>query len=212
MMIKFDTNPTALAYPIASHEGLETIHRLIVLVPTDWNSHAVTRRLWKLARTLGAHIQFLGLCKEAEQEPGLRRGLVTMASLLQNEGVCVDVKVELGTDWVEAVKRNYQPDDMIVCFAEQRAGLLQRPLSQILRSNIKGMVYILSGSYPQTDTRPPWLSQIMAWIGPLAIIVLAFLFQVRITSLPQDWAQTSLLILSVMGEVWLISLWNSLFG
>jgi hypothetical protein len=101
---------------------------------------------------------------------------------------------------------------MIVCFAEQRVGLLQRPLSQILRSNLKGMIYILSDSYPLTDTRPTWLSQIMAWMGPLAIIVLAFLLQVRITSLPQDWAQTSLLILSVIGEVSLISLWNSLFG
>jgi hypothetical protein len=212
MMIKLDTNPTFLTYPIDSHEGLETIHRLIVLVPTDWDSRAVTRRLWKLARTLSAHIQFLGLCKDAEQEPGLRRGLVTMASLLQSDGVCVDVKVELGTDWVEAVKRNYQPGDMIVCFAEQRVGLLQRPLSQILRSNLKGMIYILSDSYPLTDTRPTWLSQIMAWMGPLAIIVLAFLLQVRITSLPQDWAQTSLLILSVIGEVSLISLWNSLFG
>jgi hypothetical protein len=212
MMIKLDTNPTSLTYPIDSHKDLETIHRLIVLVPTDWDSRAVTRRLWKLGRTLGAHIQFLGLCKEAEQEPGLRRGLVTMASLLQDDGVCVDVKVEFGTDWVEAVKRNYQPGDMIVCFAEQRAGLLQRPLSQILRSNLKATVYILSGSYPQPPTRPPWLSQIMAWIGPLAIIVLAFLLQVRITSLPQDWAQTSLLILSVMGEVWLIWFWNSLFG
>lgn len=211
-MIKLDTNPTSLTYPIDSHEGLETIHRLIVLVPTDWDSRAVTRRLWELARTLGAHIQFLGLCKDAEQEPGLRRGLVTIASLLQDDGVCVDVKVEFGTDWVEAVKRIYQPGDMIVCFAEQRAGLLHRPLSQILRSNLKAMVYILSGSYPQTRTGPNWLSQILAWTGPLAILVLAFLLQVRITSLPQDWAQTSLLILSVIGEVWLIWFWNSLFG
>jgi hypothetical protein len=212
MMIKLDTNPTSLTYPIDSHEGLETIHRLIVLVPTDWDSHAVTRQLWKLARTLGAHIQFLGLYKEAEQEPGLRRGLVTIASLLQDDGVCVDVRVELGTDWVEAVKRNYQSGDMIVCFAEQRTGLLKRHLSQILRSNLKATVYVLSGSHLQTPTRPNWLSQIMIWIGLLAIIVLAFLLQIRITSLPQDWAQSSLLILSVIGEIWLIWFWNSLFG
>lgn len=211
-MIKLDINPISLIYPIDSHEDLEAIHRLIVLVPADWDTHAVTGRLWELASTQGAHIQFLGLCKDAEQEPSLRRGLVTMASLLQDNDVWVNVKVEFGTDWVEAVRRNYQPGDMIVCFAEQRAGLFHRPLSQILQSNLKAMVYILSGSYPQTDTRSNWLSQIMAWTGPLAIIVLAFLLQIRITSLPQDWAQTSLLILSVIGEVWLISLWNSLFG
>jgi hypothetical protein len=52
----------------------------------------------------------------------------------------------------------------------------------------------------------------MAWSGAIGIIVGAAILQIRITSLPQDWVQTTLLILSVFGEVWLIWAWNSLFS
>ena len=186
------------------------VHHLIVLIPDDLVDASTTRRVWKLATSAGAHVQLLSLCKDAAQEPGLRRSLVTIVSLLQDGKVSAGLKVEFGTNWVEAVKRNSHPGDMIVCFAEQRVGLLHRPLSQILQSNLNATVYILSGLSPQT--RPNWFSQITVWIGALAIIVMAFLLQIRITSWSQDWTQTSLLILSAVGEVWLIWAWNNLFS
>ena len=135
-----------------------------------------------------------------------------MASLLRDGKVSADLSVEYGINWVEAVKRNLQAGDMIVCFAEHRAGLWQRPLSQILGSNVDATVYILPGLSSQTEPAPDWRASTITWGGSLAIILLAFLLQIRITSLPQDWIQTTLLILSVLGEVWLIGVWNSLFG
>jgi hypothetical protein len=122
------------------------------------------------------------------------------------------VKIEFGTSWVEAVKQNSQPGDMIVCIAEQRVGLWQRPLSQILQSNMDNPVYILSGLSHQNPSRSNWRSQVMAWVGSLGILVGAFLFQIRIVSMPSDWVQTILLIFSVISEAWLIGNWNSLFG
>lgn len=192
--------------------SLQPAHRLIVLVPSDSDFSAATPRLWELANALNAHVQLLGLCRDAAQEPNLRRDLVTMASMLRGARVSVDVNVEFGTTWIEAVKRNIQVGDRIVCFAEERAGLLHRPLSQILQSNIDATVYILSSLHPKTRPGPSWLSQTMLWTGSLAIIVIAFLLQVRIASLPQDWVQTTLFIVSAMAEVWLIWVWNSLSG
>jgi hypothetical protein len=159
---------------------------------------------------LGVPIQILGLCKDAIQEPGLRRELLTISSLLQHGGVSATLKIEIGTNWVDVVKRNYQEGDTIVCFAEQRAGLFHRPLSQMLQSNLKAPLYILSSLHPQSLPRPNWLSQIMAWAGSAGIIIASFLLQIRITALPQDWAQTTLMLFSVMGEIWLIWVWNSL--
>jgi hypothetical protein len=49
-------------------------------------------------------------------------------------------------------------------------------------------------------------------MGSIGIIAGSALLQIRITSLSQDWAQTTLLILSVIGEAWLIWGWNSLFS
>jgi hypothetical protein len=165
-----------------------------------------------LANTFGRHILFLSLCADAAQESSLRRQLITMSAMVQNSKICAEVQVELGSNWVKAVKSNVQDGDMIVCFAEQRAGLLHKPLSQILRANLNTPVYIFSGLYPQNPPRPHWLSQGMAWIGSMGIIVGSFILQIQIVSLSENWAQTTLLILSVIGEVLAIWGWNSLFS
>jgi hypothetical protein len=154
----------------------------------------------------------IGLCKDPAQEPGIRRSLVTMSALIRDGRVCVEASVEIGTDWVEVAKRNIEPGDMIVCFAEQKAGLWRRPLSQILQSNLKAPVYILSGLLPEEPSRSNWLSQFLVWTGSIGIIAGSSLLQMQITSLQQNWAQTTIMILSFIGEIGLIWVWNSLFS
>jgi hypothetical protein len=100
---------------------------------------------------------------------------------------------------------------MIVCFAEQRAGLSRRPLSQILQSNLDAPLYVLSGLYPQSDARPGWLTQVAAWIGSIAIILGFFLLQIGMEQHAKDWA-IALQLLSIPVEFWLIWVWNGLLG
>src|SRR5262249_12473355 len=146
----------------------------------------------------GASVQFLGLCNDAAEEPSLRRGLVTLAALVYDGRISTEVKIETGKNWVSAVQSNYQMGDMIVCFAGQSTGLFHQPLSQILQTKLNLPMYILSDIQPQNVSRSNWLTQTAAWLGSIAIIVVAFLLQIRLTSLPQDWTQTTLLILSVI--------------
>lgn len=200
----------SLTYPIDSHTDLGPVRRLIVLVPADSDHDTATHRVWELANASEARVQFLGLCKDVAQEPGLRRRLATVASLLQDGKITAEAKVEIGTNWVDIVKRNYQTGDVIVCSAEQRTGLLNRPLSQILQSSLNTPIYILSDQQPQNLPRSNWFPQVMAWAGSIGIIIASTFLQIQITILPQDWAQTTLLILSVIGEAWLIWGWNSL--
>ena len=210
--MKLDMNPISLAYPNDSYKDIDSARHLIVLIPAGANYAAMTRRIWDLAQATSTQIRFLGLCKDAAEELSLRRGLVTMTSLLQDGNVSTELKVELGTNWVEAVKRNCDPGDLIVCLAEQHAGLVHRPLSQILQSTIKAPVYILSGLSPQIPLRPNWRFQIIAWLGSIAILMGAFLLQIQVVSMHEGWAQTTLLILSVVGEIWLIGAWNGLLS
>jgi hypothetical protein len=223
-MNKLDVQHPSLTYPsdfpvvqLAEEIGsvsaeLKPAGRLIVLIPPEADYALATKRLWKIAATTGMPIQLIGLCKEFAQEPGVRRELVTMAALIRDGRVCAEAKVEIGTDWVEVVKHNVQSGDLIVCFAEQRAGLFQKPLSQILQSNMKTSVYILSGLIPQNASQPNWFSQSLAWMGSIGIIAGSALVQFQITSLAQNWAQTALMIVSIIGEVGLIWGWNSLFS
>jgi len=168
------------------------------------------RRIWELANAQHARVQFLGLCKDAAKEPSLHRQLVTMSALMGDE-VSTEAKVEIGMSWVDAVKRNSQTGDMIVCFEEQRAGLLHRPLSQILESNLNFPVYILSGLYPQ-KSKSNWLSQVSVWSGFIGIIIGFYILQVKIDQLPKDWIQNGLLIFSIILEFSLIWVWNNLFS
>ncbi len=190
----------------------EAVHRLIVLVPAEANYTTMAQRVWKLANALSCQILFLGLCAEPAQEASQRRQLITMSAMVQDSKVCAEARVEPGSSWVSAVKSNVEAGDLIVCFAEQRAGLLQRPLSQILQANLETPVYILSGLSPQKISRPGWLSQALGWTGSIGIIAGAFVLQVQILSLSEQWAQSALLILSMLAEVGLIWGWNSLLS
>lgn len=206
-----DTKPDVPARPSMQGSARGPARSLIVLVPADLDYTTATRRIWELAHAQCAGVQFLGLCQDPVQELGLRRQLVTMSALVGDGKVPTEAKVEIGTNWVDVVKRHYRAGDMIVCFAEQRAGLFHRPLSQVLESNLSAPVYILPSLSPASASRTNWLAQGMGWVGSFGIMAGFFWLQVKISQLPQDAAQTVLLILSVAVEIWLIWLWNSLF-
>lgn len=210
-MIKSGTNPVSLTYPIDSDKDSECVRRLIVLVPADIDFSAATQQIWRLANATGRPIQLFGLCKETIEESRLRRGLISMSSLLQNGKIPVEVKVEVGTDWMDTLKNSYETGDMIVCFAEQQAGLLHKPLSQILESNLKATVYILSNSAPQKFNSNR-LSQISTWLGIIVVIAGFAMLQAKIVQLPEGWLQNTLLILSVIPEFWLILVWDGRWG
>ena len=199
----------------ASLFGPNPAHRLIVLVP-DMESDYIpaVRKIWELANARHARIRFLGLCKDATKQPSLQRQLVTMSALsalVGGDEVSTEAKVEIGMSWVDIVKRNSQTGDMIVCFEEQRTGLLRRPLSQILEASLNFPVYILPGLYTQ-KSKSNWLSQIMVWSGSIGIIICFGILQIKIDQLQKDWFQNALLIFSIILEFCLILVWNNLFG
>ena len=210
-MLKLNLRQPVLEYPADSDIELESARRLLVLISADIAYSAVTGRIWQLAHSTESNVLLLGLCIDPVEEAGLRRELITMASLLQDGRITVETKVEIGTNWLGTVKTLAKAEDMVVCFAEQRIGLLRRPLHQLLESNLNTSVYILSGLIPEKST-PHKLLQVSAWLGCLAIIIAFSLFQSKVVQLQEGWAQSVLLILSLVPEFGLIWLWNSLFG
>jgi len=210
-MTRLNYEHQALTIPIASQSDLEPARRLIVLVPSlEVDLTAVTQRVWELANATGAHIKFISLCNDATQEPSLRRRLATMTAIVKAGNVSAESEVVAGKNWVEAIKVRRQIGDMVVCCAEQRTGLMQRPLSQILQSDLDMPLYILSGLYPQNVSHSNWLTQTFAWLGFIAIIVGFFMLQVKIDQLPKDWTIV-LQLLTTAVEFWLIWVWNNLF-
>ena len=210
-MNQMDTTSSTLTLPPASLSKLEPARRLIVLVPDlEADFMPAMRRIQILANAQQAHILLLSLCKNSRQEPSLRRRLITLSAMLQNGHLLADVEVEIGTNWVTTVEGLYQSGDTVVCFAEQRTGLLQQPLSQILQSNLKLPIYILSDLYPQRP-KVNWLSQVIAWSGSVGVITGFFILQINILQISKDGLQSLLLVLSLIPEFWLIGALNNWF-
>ena len=211
-MTRLNYEHQAFTIPIASQPDPEPAHRLIVLVPSlEVDLIVVTQRVWELANATGAHIKFISLCNDAAQEPSLRRELATMSAIVKDGNISAEAEVVSGRNWVEVVKTRRQAGDIVVCCAEQRAGLMQRPLSQILQSDLDMPLYILTGLYSQNVSHSNRLTQIFAWIGFIAILAGFFLLQVKIDQLAKDWT-TVLQLLTTAIEFWLIWAWNNLFG
>lgn len=211
-MTRLNYEHQAFTIPIASQPDPEPAHRLIVLVPSlEVDLIVVTQRVWELANATGAHVKFISLCNDAAQEPSLRRELATMSAIVKDGNISAEAEVVSGRNWVEVVKTRRQAGDIVVCCAEQRAGLMQRPLSQILQSDLDMPLYILTGLYSQNVSHSNRLTQIFAWIGFIAIIAGFFLLQAKIDQLAKDWT-TVLQLLTTAIEFWLIWAWNNLFG
>jgi hypothetical protein len=210
-MTKIDIIPSSLPSTPASDSGLAPASRLIVLVPGIRSEYiSAVGRIWELANAQQASVLLLSLYKDTKQELSLRRDLVTMCAMLQDGRVPVEVSIELGTNWVDFVKQNYQTGDLIVCFAEQRAGLLNKPLSQILQSNLSVPVYILSDMHlpkPKSNL----LSQAMAWSGFLGVLIGFFVLQINIVQISKGGLQSILLFLSIIPEFWFFWVLNSWF-
>src|SRR5688572_9915254 len=134
-MDKIDSVPPSLTFSPTAVSGSESVRRLIILVPDlEWDYIPVIHRIWELANAQHARVLLLSLCTDSKQELSLRRALVILCAMLQDGRIRVETNVEIGTNWVDVVKRNYRTGDMIVCFAEQHTGLLHKPLSHILKS------------------------------------------------------------------------------
>jgi hypothetical protein len=211
-MDKFDSTPPSLTLSPAPVSEPESIRRLVVLVPDlEWDYIPAIHRIWELADAQQSRVLLISLCRDPQQELSLRRALVILCAMLQDGRIPVETNVEIGMNWVDVVKRNYQTGDMIVCFAEHRAGLLQKPLSQILESNLTVPVYVVSGVHIPKPTSN-WLAQVTAWLGSIGLIAGFGLLQIKIMQVPEGWFQNVLLILVVIFEIWLIWVWDSWFG
>jgi hypothetical protein len=169
------------------------------------------RRVWELANAAGADVKFLGLCDHADEEPGLRRRLAALSAMVSMGEVSTEAEVVVGGSWVGTVKWRWQAGDTVVCWMDPRAGLLRRPLSEILRAELDLPLYILSGLNAQDEPRPNRLLQAAAWAGSIAIIAGFFVLQAQFGQLEKGWTIT-LQLLSLPVEAWLIWAWNGLVG
>jgi hypothetical protein len=212
-MTKIDSTPPSLTYPIAPHFDRGPTNCLIVLFPAEAGDYpSQTHRIWEIARSSGLNVLILSLCSDAYEESQLRRQLITMAAMIGDAQICADIQIDHGDDWLRSVKKIYRSGDVIACYAGQRIGLMQKPLHEVLRTQLDAPIYILSTEQPIKNSKPKFLSQASFWLGSLAILGGFLWLEVQLAQLPQGWAHSLLLYLCVFVEIGILLLWNSIFS
>jgi hypothetical protein len=192
---------------------LEPSRWLLVLVPSvDVDLTAAMQRVSELANAGGKRVRLIGLYENTAQELSLRRQMARMSGMMGGAGVYVETETVRGKNWIEVVQSRWHAGDMVVCFAEQHTGVLNRSLSQVLEARLQVPVYVLSKAYLEKGTRFDWWTQIFAWSGFMAIIPGFFLIQVRIHQLTEGWVRLLMVLTSICLELWMIWVWNRLFS
>lgn len=206
----FHDMPITESESTISEDSSELFHRLIVLVPPGTDCTSLTRRICKLAKETTSDILLLGLTGDLSQELEVKRDLIMVSAMIRDSRIYVEMKVEIGTDWLAAIKPIYQNGDAIVCVSDPSIGIRHKLLSQILKSTFRAPIYVLSNAKPMQNSTS-LLSQVFAWSGLIAIIVLFFFLQSSLIGMPDTWEKTVLLILLLIPELLAIVFWNSLF-
>ncbi len=211
-MNKLDISSPTFAISSASHSDSKPAPRLIVLFPaSEPDTPDLERRIWEIARSSQLSVLLLSLTNDFDEEPQIRRKLVTMAAMIKDPFVATEIMIESGNNWVGQVKKLWRKGDIVACYANQKVGIMRKALDEILRSSLNMPVYILADPQTVKNSKLTILAQFSFWLGALAIIGGFFWAEARLVQLPQDWAHSALIYVCIFAEFAFLLLWNSLF-
>jgi len=208
--------PVVMSLLLPEGQALPPARRLVVLVPDlDVDQAALARRIWNLAAPSKRAVLYLGLTTSSSEEPQARRQLASIAALTRDDWVNVSTALVVETDWVNALRPQMRAGDVIVCHTEQMLPGWRgaRPLGRALCQILQTPVHLLEGFYAGDPAQPAHpTAAFVFWAGAAAILILAFWLQVQINALPKNWAESTLMVISVVAECGLIGLWSRVFN
>ncbi|MEP7136466.1 MAG: hypothetical protein ABI904_16170 [Chloroflexota bacterium] len=205
---------------IDSNAGIFVLHdskilpvkRLVVLVPNvDMDEVQIARQVWEMAAPVKLAVLLLSICTDISEELRIQRRLITLAALIRDPRVAVEIHIEDGSNWCRAVKSVLENGDVILCHAKQSVGFLRKPLIDLLDA-LHVPIWTLSGYYPLSPApRHRRLSLTIFWFVVLAILAGFFYLQTQINNSPDNLAKNVMLCLSAIFEIGSLYVWNSIF-
>ena len=139
-----DMTSPALTISTPSRSDRISAGRLIVLCPGfEMESSKIASQIWGIAKSLGVNVLLLGLSNDHGEDSRLRRKLIILSASIKDANISAEIMLEHGSDWARQLKKILQPGDVVACYADQRTGILRKPLGQSLKSILNVPIYIL---------------------------------------------------------------------
>jgi hypothetical protein len=210
--------PSVSLQPLtATSHFASATRRLVVLIPdVDTNEPELARYIWQLASTRELSVLLLGTFEDVRREPRARRRLATLASLMCDDRVQVETRLEAGQGWWLAIQTVLTNGDLVVCHAEQqvaRLGVGREPLSRWLMARLNQPVCELAGFYPELPPELPGpVNQIITIGVPIFIIAAFTLLEVLIHQMVAANFYIPAMALAVVVEYGLVGAWYFLLN
>ncbi len=186
--------------------------RLVVVIAAVSEPASLARRVLSQTANGIQPVLLLGVAPTPAGESELRRSLVAVEAFVAAQGHRVELQTASGRGWLEKIRPAFRPLDLIACYEEEGAGISRQPLSDALARGLQATVHDLTDTLRPFSSRRAILPQVGAWLGSIAILAGFLVLQAKIVVDMQDWTQTVTLVITLVPEIALIWLWNSILG
>jgi len=197
------------------HDGqpVPAFRRLVILAPNaDLDEIRLARRIRSMLVTHQAGILLLSFVSREEEDALERRRLTNLAAVLRDPLYTMAYRTIPRKHWVEEIKENLLPGDLLVCLEGQNApswGLKSQPVGLVLAGRLPCPVYVLHNIAIEEAPRQGISHRIVGWAVSIAMVLLFIGFDVRIVQEAGGWISTLLLGMSMLIEAGLLLSWNN---
>lgn len=197
----------------AEFGSLDRNKRLVVVLPNSFSNYQeFAQKVHQLSLADRREILYIALCT-GDNELEMQRWLITLEAITQDSMVRVQSKLIKYESWVENLRNEIQPADLIICPDEYRMkkGYFKTvPLSQYLQENVSTNIRIIQGGFqPLKRQFAPWLRMVLFWIGCLVILFGFGILEINVDGMLHGFIRPVILSMLLVIEMGVIWAWNS---
>ena len=191
--------------------------RMVVILPEDLaGSIAVANRIHQMASLEQFEVLYLTLVDDYDKMLSRSRSMTTMDAVTGGNRLMVFSRLVKTSEWLNTLMDTLQPDDIIVCQAEQlvSTGPVERePLGQYLHKSLPNRVIIMSGFYrPVVEQIKRLTLQGVFLLGFLVIFALFTALEIYLDRSLAGAIHTFILCAVIVCEFGIVYAWNRLLS
>jgi hypothetical protein len=191
-------------------------NRLVVVLPNSFSSYQeFAQKVHQIGLVDQREILYYAISTD-DNELEMQRWLTTLVAITRSPLVRVQSRLVKIESWVEKLRDEVQPADLIICPYEYRlkSGFFQTvPLSQYLHDNVSSNVRVIPGAFqPHTRQITPWLRVAIFWIGCIVILFGFGILEINADGMLHGFIRPLILIMLLVIEMGVIWAWNSVIG
>ena len=195
--------------------GIPEKKRLIVLLPESLAGNIkLAHQINWLTGLKQYDVLYLTLMEDETNPLDVSRRMATMVAATVGEPMHVSSKLVSRDNWLNALRKIYQPGDALICQTEQsvKAGFLKAvSMQDYLEEALQVHVQTISGYYhPGQERVRQWLLGMLFWVVCIAILAIFSLLEIQIDRTVDGVARITLLLLTMSVEFGALIAWNRL--